>query len=488
MNSTLCRYSIAIALLTVFNVTTGLANSKQLSIMTYNVENLFHPSDEQNGLGYIFDKKTKEWVESDTYDKKDLEFTPNSEAKEKICDKKSSSKKKAKCMTSWTMELYKKKIKQISQVIVESKEEFPDILGLVEVENEQTVKDLIEALEKKAKLKKGLLKYVFKDGYDRRGIDNAIIYKSKNSFLELTLDDQDEPKVKFLRLPAERLNSWQTRYIVEAEFEVFGKYKLFVFLCHWPAQREGATETFSIGRKEHIVQIDDELRLTMARMIRRRMDIHFKQNHDAYYIVTGDFNVIDSDVPHAIREGLLAKTDARKDLLLKVDKNQRDFSTVNTHKVLLEDVHRKYFRNRTILNKTKDLVPRGTYFYDRKMSWNLFDRFFTSLNLHAGRVPKCQKGLAVKTDSYKIHNNGPWAGTYTYHQPDEGEHRFALHVPFTGSQVTKTPLEFVQAIPYQHGDELGFSDHFPISMVLWDKGSGEKNCEPWEYYGIGIQD
>ncbi len=479
---------LASAMLFILLSPAGLAAEKQLRIMTYNVENLFHPSDEKDGIGFVFDKKKKEWIESSTYDKEDWEFTPNTKEKLKKCKRNSKSRLRARCQVDWTESLYKKKLNQIAEVIVSSNEELPDIIGLVEVENEQVVTELVRLVEKKKRLKKGSLKYIFKEGYDRRGIDTAILYKAKNSFLELTQNESDEPKVKFLRLPTERLDSGQTRYIVEAEFEVFGKYKLFVYLCHWPTQLQGKTKKFEIDGKLHEVQIDDELRLALARMVRRRMDIHYKQNHDAYYVVTGDFNVIDTDVPHAFSEGLLAATDKRKDLLLKVDKNQLNFSTVNSHKVKLEDVHIGYFRNQTILNKTKDSFPRGTYFYAPHMAWSRLDRFFTSKNLEAGYVPECQKGLAVKSDSYKIHDNGPWAGTYTYHMPDNGEHRFALHVPFIGSVVTRTPLKFVSSHPLQENDQLGYSDHFPISMVLWDKGSGDKNCLPYEYYGVSVED
>jgi endonuclease/exonuclease/phosphatase family metal-dependent hydrolase len=485
--SALCSTAFILVFMSFLVAGTGLAD-KSLQVMTYNVENLFHPSDETNGLGFVYDKSKEKWVETDQYDKEDFEFTPNTDEKRKICNRFTSSFKRARCLTDWTDKIYKKKIERVADVIVDANERFPDILGLVEIENEQVLQDLVAELEDSANLDEGTLKYVFKDGYDRRGIDTALVYRSKNSFLELALDDQDEPKVKFLRLPAERLDSWQTRYIVEAEFEVFGKYKLFVFVCHWPSQRNNAKATFTIRSRKHKVDIDDELRLVLARMVRRRMDTHFKQNHDAYFVVTGDFNVLDSDSPNAIKLGLLAESDQYKDLLLKVDKSKWTFSTVNKHKVQMEDVHAGFFRNQEILKKTKNKVPRGTYFYPPSMAWTRLDRFFTSKNLEAGRVPECQKGLAVKTDSYKIHNNGPWSGTYTYHEPDDGEHRFALHVPFIGSIVTKTPLKFIPQYPLRKQSRLGYSDHFPISMTLWDKGSGDRNCRPDEYYGVGVED
>lgn len=119
----------------LFSSVRGQQDSTLHKIMFYNVENLFHPSD---------DSLTA-----------DDDFTPTGSY-------------------HWTYKKYYKKISMIGKVILALGEGDPPwIVGLSEIENEQVVKDLCY----RSPLKKFRYKYVHYDSPDRRGVDVALLYR-----------------------------------------------------------------------------------------------------------------------------------------------------------------------------------------------------------------------------------------------------------------------------------------------------------------------
>src|SRR5674476_812093 len=101
---------------------------QEYTVVSYNVENLFDTVD---------DPKIP-----------DEEFLPESEKK-------------------WTVERYEKKLNDISQVISEvNPKELPEIVGLVEIENQTVLEDLIRT----AKLKDRYA-IIHEESPDFRGID-----------------------------------------------------------------------------------------------------------------------------------------------------------------------------------------------------------------------------------------------------------------------------------------------------------------------------
>ena len=114
----------------------------EYTVVSYNVENLFDTVD---------DPKIP-----------DEEFLPESEKK-------------------WDNERYQKKLNDIARVISEvNPKELPEIVGLVEIENQTVLEDLIRT---------GILKdrgyaIIHEESPDYRGIDVALIYR-KDAFTEL---------------------------------------------------------------------------------------------------------------------------------------------------------------------------------------------------------------------------------------------------------------------------------------------------------------
>ena len=109
--------------------------SDSLIIAFYNVENLFHPSNDS-------------LINDD-------DFTPTGSY-------------------HWTYKKYYKKIYNIAKVFIAMGEGYPPaIIGLAEIENEQVLKDLCY----RSPLLKYGYRYVHHDSPDRRGVDVALLYR-----------------------------------------------------------------------------------------------------------------------------------------------------------------------------------------------------------------------------------------------------------------------------------------------------------------------
>ena len=161
-----------------------------IRIMFYNVENLFHPTDDP--------------------DKKDEEFTPDG-------------------TRYWTNYRYWTKLKQIGQNIIAIGEwEPPAVVGLCEIENLQCLKDLVNS----SPLKDYGYQIVHQESKDQRGIDVAFIYRPAffsfigfHAFV-LNFPDQSRPSRDILMLKG-----------------LVGIDTLHCFVNHWPSRYGGQLAT-----------------------------------------------------------------------------------------------------------------------------------------------------------------------------------------------------------------------------------------------------
>lgn len=162
-------------------------SKKHLTIIGYNVENLFDTINTPN--------------------KNDVEFTPQSKKQ-------------------WNSERYFKKIESIAQVLSSvNKNELPEIIGLTEVENELPLIDLCNSNS----LKAGNYKHVIEDGPDPRGIDCALLYRP-DAFTYL---NHSAIPVHF-----PFANNKRTRDILYVKGLV-NKDTIHVFINHWSSRRGG---------------------------------------------------------------------------------------------------------------------------------------------------------------------------------------------------------------------------------------------------------
>jgi predicted extracellular nuclease len=197
-----------------------------LTVMFYNVENLFDTSD---------DSLTT-----------DEEFLPQSPKK-------------------WDREKYFEKISDIAQVISSVNEkELPSLVGLAEVENSKVLEDLVSA----PKLKKGKYRIVHFDSKDERGIDVALLYNTD----EIELIESKTIPVSFGKEVKDL-----TRDILYAKCRIKGDRIVNVFVNHWPSRSPGQEES-------------EMKRVMAALTLRKEVDNILNIDNEAAILIMGDFN------------------------------------------------------------------------------------------------------------------------------------------------------------------------------------------------------
>ena len=163
--------------------------AEDLCVVSYNVENLFHPKhDTVAGI-----------------EKEDLEWTPEGERR-------------------WSYSRYYRKVENIARVLTNIGE-WPgvDIVGLQEVENALCVKRLCTTL------RRGEYDFVHYESPDRRGIDVTLLYK--------------KARIDTIATRAIRVSELMTRDILYVCARVDKRDTMHVFVCHLPSQRGGKAES-----------------------------------------------------------------------------------------------------------------------------------------------------------------------------------------------------------------------------------------------------
>jgi endonuclease/exonuclease/phosphatase family metal-dependent hydrolase len=222
----------------------------------------------------------------------------------------------------WTEGRYQEKIGHIAKVIKDLGEDtLPVLVGLCEVENRKTVDDLINTT-----VLKGLdYKIIHRESPDSRGIDVALLYRSR--YFQL-IDSHFFP----IRFPFD--TAVRTREVLYANGILGGKDTLHVFVNHWPSRSSGEIQT-------------RPLRVWVAEAVRYRVDSILRKSPKAQILITGDFN--DEPMDLSVVSGLKA--------LLSYDK---------------PDDGNLYDLTQGLKNSS----PGGTYKY--KGSWNLLDHAVVS--------------------------------------------------------------------------------------------------------------
>ena len=160
--------------------------NKGIRIMFYNVENLFHPSNDSL--------------------KNDDEFTPEGDR-------------------YWSFKRYYDKVNKIGKTAIAIGEwEPPAVIGLCEIEDIQCLKDIVYS----SPLKKFGYEIIHQESGDNRGIDVAFLYRPKyfklQSFKSFKLDFGGDSR--------------PTRDILYAK-GIAGKDTLHLFVNHWPSRYGG---------------------------------------------------------------------------------------------------------------------------------------------------------------------------------------------------------------------------------------------------------
>jgi len=176
----------------VFFITIGFIVStyifaEPLRVVSYNVENLFHP---------VHDSL-----------KDDIEWTPEGER-------------------HWSYTRYYRKVENIARVLTNIGEwDGVDVVGLQEVENALCVKRLCYTM------RRGEYDFVHYESPDRRGIDVALIYKKSRV---------DTIRTKCLTVD---IAPETTRDILYVCAQTDKRDTIHFFVCHMPSQRGGKAES-----------------------------------------------------------------------------------------------------------------------------------------------------------------------------------------------------------------------------------------------------
>lgn len=271
----------------------------EYTVVSYNVENLFDTVD---------DPKIP-----------DEEFLPESEKQ-------------------WTPERYQKKLNDLAEVISEiNPKELPEIVGLVEVENQTVLEDLVHT----AKLNNQYA-IIHEESPDYRGIDVALIYR-RDAFKEITHETlpvvfPDDPNFK-------------TRDILHVTGKI-GNKTVHIFENHWPSRIGGDEKT-------------EPKRVLAATVLKNKVDQILAAEPNARIIIMGDMN--DEPANKSLEETLGAKSPGSGAELINL---------------MMPD----------------DNLNLGTYFY--KGDWNMLDNLVVSKGLLHDKKIRIEdnKGFIFRND------------------------------------------------------------------------------------------
>ena len=169
----------------------------------------------------------------------------------------------------WNLFRYKRKLKKLGSVMVQlgTEKSFhsPAIIGVVEVENETVLIDLVNTNNLKNE-HYGIVHY---DSPDERGIDVALLYKKE--LFELL-----HSETFALYLNSKNGERDYTRDVLMVKGNLNGEL-VYILVNHWPSRRSGLGFT-------------DEKRIKAAELVSEITQKIYTETEDAKIIIMGDFN------------------------------------------------------------------------------------------------------------------------------------------------------------------------------------------------------
>ena len=241
-------------------------SAETLRVVSYNVENLFHPKHDtvwkpnpnevlRTATGSPIGQSPSPVKGREIFiEKDDYEWTPDGERR-------------------WSYTRYYRKVENIARVLTNIGEwDGVDIVGLQEVENALCVKRLCYTL------RPGEYDFVHYESPDARGIDVALIYKKSRVDTIATRAIRVSASLNDGMSAAKPLNGELiTRDILYVQARVDKKDTLHLFVCHLPSQRGGAAES-------------EWKRKIAKEVLQSAIDSVYEACPNAKIIVMGDFN------------------------------------------------------------------------------------------------------------------------------------------------------------------------------------------------------
>ncbi len=259
MNLNNMKFSaIMMVLALVFAVQTKAGSDRTISIMAYNVENLFDAEHDEG--------------------KDDFTFLPiGFPDKERRCRGQANPYYVEMCLkTDWTPDKVEVKLLTLKRMLTHMGY-LPDIVGLEEVENKSVVGRLAQAA--------GYRKFLITESPDKRGIDVALLFNED----KLEYLDHEEIVIESEKTPLKTRNILRVNFHMKgAGLTLEGKEPVLgVYVNHWPSQEK-----------------DSKFRMLAADFLKDDI-LKQRRRHGAanYYVVAmGDFNTTEREEPNAISD------------------------------------------------------------------------------------------------------------------------------------------------------------------------------------------
>ncbi len=388
---------------------------------------------------------------------------------------------------AYTDERVTLKLENISQMILTARDgsyfgEGPDVVGLVEVENQNIVNMLAATLN--SKLKGAKYKAVYIPGEDVSGINPAILSKFPISKI---ISHKAHKESLVWQVPSFSGELGKpvytvTRNILEAQIKIDDQRQLTVFVNHWPAKNE----SYQIVR-----------RYECGRYLNQVIADRLAENPNLDILVTGDFNsqpedadlaaglnvsqFLDSVKSSSLEQPVLYgaaydiynKSSAKKAFYDASRLFKKHFHEFGVWDVSIFDNVMPFIENREraekIINKLvangaydskkyrwfeTDLLgevlrKRGTFYYYRDRLWNTLDSIQLTKTLFDGM------GLDYQVKSFRIHKpefaQGPFGRPVAFHK--------CKRTKPTGGPCMKDANG--KTVP-----QNGYSDHYPVLVNL----------------------
>lgn len=308
-------------------------------------------------------------------------------------------------LSGWDLSMYKKKLDQLTKIIRQMKDaQGPDILGICEVEDLYVLNDLVKTISLSIPNRNYGVAYETAD-LSSRGIDTAFVY-DKNLF------DVDD-KLIFNHFVMRRTG---TRDILQATFKSRASGKeLVVMANHWPS-RYGVSSEMSAGFRETA----GETLSYWHKRVREKSSMRERTP----LLAIGDMN--DDPWDQSLTINALA-TRERGDV-------------ERSHSERLYNFTWEYLKTSTIDIKGNNRFLEGTLYF--KNNGHLFDQILANRPL----LDNDQSDFKIVEGSAKILAFPEMVS----HKKGEGPIRFGLP----------------KGNPAKHINLAGYSDHFPIGIVV----------------------
>lgn len=291
----------------------------EIKIMGYNVENLFNA---------VHNPGKQDWT-----------YMPRGSQGKINCKQNPSKNRVQECLeTDWTTQKLQIRFQQIARVLAGQGSK-PDVFGIAEIESEDVVAALGQFL--------GYDGYVFFDGPDERGIDQAILFSRRK--LDL---------LKWDSVPASMNGQRPTRNILRAIFGIRdskNKDVLAVMVNHWPSQGN-PTPYRTFVAQQHMKAVDQ---------------IVAAYGPKAHIVSLGDFNTLEKERPNAIYDYLL---------------NPKWPNSM----VELQNLFQQ------TMGQMARLMPPATSYFPPDQQWSHLDRILVSKNFFD------KQGLEAILESFRI--------------------------------------------------------------------------------------